>query len=96
MPHLTPKQIAYWTAVAACETGSGGPPKWDWGTKHRPGEGTNYQGGLGISALMWDTWAGELDLLARFPDAYDAPPLVQMEVAQYGVSVHHAAWGCRG
>ena len=94
-PHLTPKQIAYWTAVAACETGGGGAPKWDWGTKHRPGEGTNYQGGLGISALMWDQWAGELGLLMRFPNAFDAPPLVQMEVAQYGVSVHDAVWGCK-
>jgi hypothetical protein len=93
---LTPKQVRYWTAVAACETGSGGPPKWDWGTKHRPGEGTLYQGGLGISALMWHEWAGELGLLSKYPDAFDAPALVQMEVAQYGVTVHHAIWGCKG
>jgi hypothetical protein len=95
-PHLTPNEVHYWTTVGACETGAGGPPKWDWGTKHRPGEGTLYQGGLGISALMWTEWAGELGLLTRYPDAYDAPSLVQMEVAQYGVSTHHAVWGCKG
>jgi hypothetical protein len=93
---LTQKEVRYWTAVAACETGGGGTPKWDWGTKHRPGEGTLYQGGLGISALMWTEWGGELGLLARYPNAFDAPPRVQMEVAQYGVSVHHAVWGCKG
>jgi hypothetical protein len=93
---LTQKEVHYWTAVATCETGEGGPPKWDWGTKHRPGEGTLYQGGLGISALMWTEWAGELGLLTRFPHAFNAPPHVQMEVAQYGVSVHHAVWGCKG
>ena len=36
-------------------------------------------------------------LLNAMPaDAWDAPPLVQMEVAQYGESVHHASWGCKG
>ena len=95
-PHLTAQQVAHWASVGSCETGFGGPAKWDWGTKHRPGEGTKYQGGLGISALMWQQWAGELGLLARYPAAYDAPALVQMEVAQYGVSVHHAVWGCKG
>jgi hypothetical protein len=92
---LSPKLVKHWTAVAACETGGGGPPKWNWGAEHRPNEGTKYQGGLGISALMWQVWAGELGLLSRYPDAFDAPPLVQMEVAQYGVTVHHAVWGCK-
>jgi hypothetical protein len=93
---LSAKTVRHWTAVAACETGGGGPPKWDWGSKHRPGEGELYQGGLGISALMWKVWAGELGLLARYPHAYDAPPLVQMQVADYGVTTHHATWGCKG
>jgi hypothetical protein len=93
---LGPQLVRYWTAVAACETGSGGPPKWDWGSKHRPGEGTLYEGGLGISTLMWNLWAGKLGLLAKYPYAYDAPPLVQMQVAQYGVSTSHAVWGCKG
>jgi hypothetical protein len=93
---LSPELIRYWTAVATCETGGGGPPRWDWGSKHRPGEGPNYQGGLGISALMWRLWAGELGLLARYRQAYEAPPLVQMQVAQYAVTVHRAVWGCKG
>jgi hypothetical protein len=93
---LSPNLVRYWTAVAACETGGGGPPKWDWGSEHRPGEGPNYQGGLGISTPMWRLWAGELGLLARYPQAFDAPPLVQMLVAEYGVAVHHAVWGCKG
>src|SRR6516162_5644796 len=29
---LSPNLVRYWTAVAACETGGGGPPKWDWGS----------------------------------------------------------------
>jgi hypothetical protein len=93
---LTPQLVRYWTAVAACETGSGGPPKWDWGSKHRPGEGTLYEGGLDISTQMWTLWAGKLGLLARYPFAFDAPPLVQMQVAQYGVTASHAVWGCKG
>jgi hypothetical protein len=92
---LTPKLVAYWTAVAKCETGGGGPPKWDWGSKHRPGEGTLFEGGVGFSAAMWKLWAGELGLGAQYPHAYNAPPLVQMQVAQYGATVHHAVWGCK-
>jgi len=45
---------------------------------------------------MWQTWAERLGILARFPHAYDAPPLVQMQVAQYGVTTDHTAWGCKG
>jgi hypothetical protein len=93
---LTQHLVRYWTAVAACETGSGGPPKWDWGSEHRPGEGTVYEGGLGISTLMWNLWAGKLGLLTKYPHAYDAPPLVQMQVAQFGVTTSHAVWGCKG
>lgn len=93
---LGAKTARHWTAVAVCETGSGGAPKWDWGSKHRPGEGAVFEGGLGISAFMWKVWAGELGLLTQYPHAYDAPPLVQMQVAQYGVTTHHAAWGCKG
>jgi hypothetical protein len=63
---LTPGLVRYWTAVAKCETGSGGPPKWDWGSKRRPGEGTLYEGGVGFSAAMWRLWAGELGLLAQY------------------------------
>ena len=96
LPSLTPKTMRYWTAIAACETGGGGPPKWDWGSKHRPSEGTLFEGGVGFSAFMWKVWAAELGIVTQYPHAYDAPSLVQMEVAQYGVNVHHAAWGCKG
>jgi hypothetical protein len=92
---LTPGLVRYWIAVAKCETGAGGPPKWDWGSKHRAGEGTLYEGGVGFSVAMWKLWAGELSLLAQYPHAYDAPPLVQMSVAQYGATVHKAQWGCK-
>jgi hypothetical protein len=91
---LSPQAIKYWTAVASCETGSGGAPKWDWGSKHRPGEGALFEGGLGISAEMWQVWADELGLLKRYPHAYLAPALVQIRVAVYGVTAHGARWSC--
>ena len=91
---LSPQAVRYWTAVASCETGSGGPPKWDWGSKHRPGEGTLFEGGVGFSATVWQIWAGELGLLKLYPHAYNAPALVQMRVAEYGRTVHKAQWGC--
>jgi hypothetical protein len=93
---LSPQTVRYWTAVASCETGAGGPPKWDWGSKHRPGEGTVFEGGLGFSATVWQSWAGELGLLKLYPDAFDAPALVQMRVAEYGWRAHNARWGCTG
>ena len=43
-PPLTPALISYWTAVAKCETGAGGPPKWDWGSRHRANEGDALRG----------------------------------------------------
>src|SRR5262249_10155944 len=92
---LSPQTIKHWTAVASCETGAGGPPKWDWGSRHRPGEGTPFEGGLGISARMWQAWAGELGLLDQSPHAYLAPPLVQIRVAVYGATAHGARWGCK-
>ena len=94
LPPLSPQGLRYWTAVASCETGGGGPPKWDWGSKHRPGEGTLFEGGVGFSALMWQLWANELGLLKQYPHAYSAPAIVQMRVAEYGLKVRHATWGC--
>jgi hypothetical protein len=96
MQPVSSQAIKYWMAVASCETGAGGPPKWDWGSKHRPGEGTLFEGGLGISAQMWQAWAGELGLLKRYPHAYLAPELVQIRVAVYGATAHGARWGCTG
>jgi hypothetical protein len=80
---LTRSTIAFWDRVAQCETGS------DW-----RGLGSTYQGGLGIYASTWDSWATELGLEARYPDAGDAPRLVQIRVADYGRRVHRGYWGC--
>jgi len=92
---LSPATVRYWTAVGSCETGGGGPPKWDWGSKHRPGEGTLYEGGLGISSRAWQIWAAELGLLSLYPHAFEAPALVQIRVADYG-KAHNGYWGCSG
>ncbi len=75
--------VALWDRVAACETGG----RW-------AGLGSTYQGGLGICWSTWDWWARELGLEARFPDAGDAPRLVQIRVADYGRRVHAGSWGC--
>jgi hypothetical protein len=90
----SPQSIRYWIAVGSCETGGGGPPRWDWGAKHRSGEGPLFQGGLGFSSSVWAAWASELGLAKLYPHAYDAPPLVQIRVAEYGMKVHGARWGC--
>jgi hypothetical protein len=80
---LSPSTIAYWDGVARCETGA-----------HWRGLGRTYQGGLGFYYSTWDAWAGELGLEARYPDAGDAPRLVQIRVADYGRRVHRGYWGC--
>jgi hypothetical protein len=82
-PTLAPSTIAYWDRVARCETGG----QWR-------GLGRTYQGGLGFYWATWDSWAGELGLEARYPDAGDAPRLVQIRVADYGRRVHRGYWGC--
>jgi len=81
---LSPQAIAYWRAVARCETGA----RW-------AGLGSTYQGGLGIYWSTWDWGARELGLERRYPDAGDAPPLVQIRVADYGYRVHGWRWGCQ-
>ena len=80
---LSSSTIAFWDRVAQCETGS------TW-----TGLGSTYQGGLGIYSSTWDWWAGELGLDRRYPDAGDAPRLVQIRVADYGRRVHNGGWGC--
>lgn len=90
---LSPTEVAFWTRVGSCETGSGGPPKWDWGAERRPGEGSSYEGGVGFAASTWRLWASALGLLRRFPHAYLAPAAVQMRVAQYGLG-KGGYWGC--
>ena len=86
---LTPARVAFWTRVAQCETGG----RWDWGAGHRPNEGSSYEGGVGFAASTWRLWAGALGLVSRFPHAYDAPPMVQMRVAEYGLD-RGGYWGC--
>ena len=80
---LTRDRIAWWRTIAQCETGG----RWR-------GLGPIYQGGLGIYWATWDWWARELGLLARYPDAGDAPELVQIRVADYGYRIHRGYWGC--
>jgi resuscitation-promoting factor RpfA len=80
---LSQATVAYWDGVAACETGGA------W-----RGLGPVYQGGLGFYSATWDWWAGELGLERRYPDAGDAPRLVQIRVADYGRRVHAGYWGC--
>lgn len=87
---LTPDRIRFWDAVAACETGG----RWDWGARHRPGEGRTYQGGVGFYWGTWRWWASELGLLGMYPAAFLAPRLIQMRVAEHGLTKHRGYWGC--
>lgn len=80
---LTPQQVKYWTAIAACETGG------NWAMS-----GSTYEGGVGFYVGTWRWWASELGLLGRYPHAYMAPRLVQMQVAQMGLERHNGYWGC--
>ncbi len=91
---ISPQDVRFWMGIARCETGAGGEPKWDWGSKHRAGEGSVYEGGLGFSTTVWRLWAGELGLITLYPHAYEAPPLVQIRVADYGWRAHNGYWGC--
>lgn len=79
----------FWQALAVCETGA----RWDWGAHHRPGEGSLYAGGLGFASTTWTAWATKLGLARRYPHAYDAPPMVQVRVGRYGLSIG-GYWGC--
>lgn len=89
---------AFWWTLGTCETGhigdpSDGQPRFDWGARRRHLEGTSYEGFVGFAASTWRLWAGHLGLTGRYPHAYDAPPLVQVRVARYGLSVG-GSWGC--
>lgn len=79
----------FWNAVARCETGG----RWDWGARHRHGEGHSFEGGVGFAASTWRAWASDVRLLAKYPHAYQAPRLVQIAVAEYGYA-HDGYWGC--
>jgi hypothetical protein len=75
--------VAFWERVSRCETGG------NWRMN-----GSMYEGGLGIYRPNWDWWAGELGLLRRYPRAWMAPKLVQIQVAQTAYVRHRGAWGC--
>jgi len=88
----------FWWADGTCETGhigapGDGAPRFDWGAHHRPQEGSRYQGFTGFAASTWSWWAGDLGLTGRYPNAYDAPPIIQQRVAHYGL-VKYGRWGC--
>jgi hypothetical protein len=83
---LSPDRIAFWKGVARCETGE----RWDWGSQYR---NPIYEGGVGFATTTWRAWAAALGLLRRYPDAFDAPMLVQMRVAEYGLE-RGGYWGC--
>jgi hypothetical protein len=78
---------AFWRSLAQCETGG----RWDWGAKHRPGEGPDFEGGLGFYAATWTVWRRQLGL--SFRHAWQAPPAIQVEVAAWGLA-HGGYWGC--
>lgn len=70
-----------WWLVARCEEAG------DWDTR-----GPEYSGGLGFFNATWSLWAARLGLERRFPNAADAPPAVQIRVAEYGWR-HGGYWG---
>lgn len=77
--------IAAWQRVASCETGA------TWS-----GLGATYQGGLGIWYGNWDRWARHFGLSGRYPDAGDAPAIVQIRLADWAYR-HESPrpyWGC--
>jgi hypothetical protein len=77
----------FWRALAKCETGG----RWDWGARHRPGEGHVFEGGLGFYASTWRIWSEQLGI--RYRHAWQAPPPVQVLVASWGLA-HGGNWGC--
>ena len=77
----------FWHSLAQCETGG----RWDWGARHRPGEGPRFEGGLGFYAGTWAMWRAQLGV--PYVHAWQAPPSVQIRVAAWGLA-HGGYWGC--
>lgn len=75
--------MAFWDRVQHCEE-----PTTGWSTR-----GSTYSGGVGFYNSTWSYWAGKLGLARRYPNASDAPRLVQITVAEYGYQ-HRGYWGC--
>ena len=91
-PRTAARVPHFWLQVARCETGA----RWNWGkyagtAAQRPGEGTIFQGGLGFYASTWTLWRTQIHV--RYRLAWQAPPLVQVKVAAWGLE-HGGYWGC--
>ena len=79
----------HWLALADCESGDWdananpipGSRRWNYGA---PGAFVRpnypFHGGLNFAPSTWRWVAGEMNLLSQYPNAYDAPPRVQVEV----------------
>lgn len=89
---------SFWYRDAVCETGhigapGDGKPRWDWGSKHRPLEGSRYEGGIGFAPSTWRWWGGEVGAYPKYRHAYLAPPYLQARAAEWGLT-HEGKWGC--
>lgn len=83
-----------WASLADCESGDWidggadfveGSARWAWakpGTAVPPWGTRIHHGGLQHHPDTWRWVAGDLGLLDAYPHAYDAPPSVQVEVAE--------------
>ena len=83
----SPSIPRFWQTLADCETSG----RWDWGARHRPGEGQTFVGGLGIYAPNWAAW--RMHVGVRGP-AWRATPAAQVRVAEWGWRHERAWWGC--
>jgi len=83
-----------WSSLADCESGDWldggaafveGSARWEWakpGGEVPPWGTTIHHGGLQFLPATWEWVAGDLGILEDYPHAYDAPPSVQVEVAE--------------
>lgn len=83
-----------WQSLAECESGDWidggrafveGSARWEWakpGTDVPPWGTTIHHGGLQFAPSTWEWVAGDLGILGDYAHAYDAPPSVQVEVAE--------------
>lgn len=81
-PHFSGPVLRFWDGVARCEEGG------NWRFK-----GSVYSGALGFANSTWSLWAGDLGLTRWYPNAGDAPRLVQIWVADWGYRVKRGYWG---
>ena len=83
-----------WSSLADCESGDWldggtafveGSARWEWakpGEEVPPWGTTIHHGGLQFLPATWEWVAGDLGILEDYPHAYDAPPSVQVQVAE--------------